>query len=174
MIEAARENGLCKTLSSMSNTAPTGDGEKTNFALSVKSRVFDPIEGVYVAGLFLHAHKPNFILASRGTCDGPVIRIVMTRDCVALMWFSSQKVARMFQAALHEGQMDSHGLPPIVAYDTVLTDSVLVLHPIHIVSKWQRAIERSKHKNPHNNFVPLNIMAKYVTNSLLPLEAKVQ
>lgn len=173
-LDGERNNALCKLLSSLSHLPEEGavsTEADTNFMTMLKHRLFDRIGGQYSAGLFLHSIKSNIILANRGTDDDvPQVSLLVTKDCVALTWFSKAELQTKFMDRLRADEEEKRSMMPLLIPVCEVRDSLLVIHPVHVVSKWVKSAQRATNKNPCNPYVTLNIVARHVTNNLLPLQ----
>lgn len=158
---------LSKMFSAISGNAPIGD--KVSFPIRIKNTIFDGLEGTYSVGVYILCDNPSFTLVSKGDVDPIVIQLVLTRTSLSVVWASDHKVMDAFKYTLANNAPESQ---PVFIESLVLSNSMIVLNPIHLSSKWKRGINRGiSLKNP---LVVLNILTRYLKLHRLPLNLPVE
>lgn len=169
-LEEATTNQLCKLLANLSQMSSGEDSLTMPFASKVKHFIFDRLIGTYSAGLFLNGTKSNVILASKGVDNPPSVGLLLTKNCIALMWYSSREVTENFASTLSQYSVD-HGMPPVFIPLNVIDNSVIVIHPQFLVSKWVKIKSRSPHLDGGGTpLLSLNILKNHILNITMPLQ----
>jgi hypothetical protein len=148
--------------SAISGVPPVG--ERVSFPIRVKNSIFDSLEGDYSSGVYILSDNPSFTLVSKGDVNPIVVQLVLTRTSLSVVWASDHQVLDAFKYNLANGVPESQ---PVFIESLVLSNSMIVLNPIHLSSKWKRGINRGiSLKNP---LIVLNILTKYLKMHRLPL-----
>jgi len=130
---------------------------KQPFAERVRDKVFDKLSGNYSVGFYTLGDSPFFALASKGNVQPIVLQLVLTRTALALVWADSFKTMNAFKYNLKTSYPDSW---PLFVESLVLSNSMTLLNPIHLSSKWRNGISRGIQIN--QPLIVLNILNKHL------------
>lgn len=161
-------NRLCKLLANLSQLSNSPDTESQPFAQKVHSLIFSRIKGSFSAGLFLNGAKANIILADKNSGEPPSVGLLITKNCVALTWYSSSAICQEFGHTIRMLD-DDPSIQPILIPLNRIENSVIVIHPQFLVSKWMKAKGQNTGQGARNPFLPLNVISKYIFNLTIPL-----